>query len=536
MQRSGSSAGVYVNEIDLSQRAVAPSTSIGVIVGRALRGEVGGTTLITSEKKQVSQFGKPNAKLDYAIHSAIAFMRHADQLYFTRIAPESKYAGFTVKYGEVGGTGRWYNGSRSLTEGLEDPSVFDFAAEDLFLIVGSSQGKWAEEEIFVQIYPNTVVVDNTFWVDVYLKGIGNPVESFQVSLDMQMDGFGKQLNIEHHINKRSNYIKVYQNRENVKFVENDKTRFVNSFDAGGDPRFVGIRLIGGDDGRVPTKGEIMDGWDLYSDSEIISINMLINAGYTDADIQRHMAQLAYERMDCMAILDVPQIEQRTQDAINWRRNVLMVDSSYAAAYSPDVLVADKYNDVRLYLPPSGFVAAAYARTDKEWATWFAPAGWFRGDLEVIGVYQTYDQGDRDALYDNQINAIRNIEGSGVKIWGADTLQIMASALSNINVRRLMIFIEVALSKAAMYSVFDPNDPQLWSKLEDLCRNFLKPIKEAEGLYWFEVKCDGQNNLPETIANGDVILDVYLDPVLPAKRIHLSAVVNKTGSRVTGSVL
>lgn len=51
---------------------------------------------------------------------------------------------------------------------------------------------------------------------------------------------------------------------------------------------------------------------------------------------------------------------------------------------------------------------------------------------------------------------------------------------------------------------------------------------GRGLYWFEVICDERNNTPEIIANGDVMLDVYIDPVLPAKRIHLNAIVPKTG--------
>ena len=89
----------------------------------------------------------------------------------------------------------------------------------------------------------------------------------------------------------------------------------------------------------------------------------------------------------------------------------------------------------------------------------------RGNLRVLGVRHIYNQGDRDALVESQINPIRVIEGIGISIWGADTMQTMQSALSNVNVRRLMIYLETALSQTALYSVFDPNDEVLRSKLD-----------------------------------------------------------------------
>jgi phage tail sheath protein FI len=212
----------------------------------------------------------------------------------------------------------------------------------------------------------------------------------------------------------------------------------------------------------------------------------------------------------------------------------MLDSSYSALYTPDYLVLDENNDIRLYVPPSGHIAAAYARTDEEAELWFAPAGMNRGHLNVLGVRHVYNQGDRDMLVDSQINPTRVIQGAGIKIWGADTLQTMASSLSNVSVRRLMLFLEKSLSLAALYSVFDPNDPVLRAQMVELCQRFLQPIKDARGLYGFGVQCDDENNPPEITASGDLILDVYVDPVLPAKRINLTATIQKTGATVRAS--
>lgn len=240
-------------------------------------------------------------------------------------------------------------------------------------------------------------------------------------------------------------------------------------------------------------------------------------------------------MDCVAILDTPADMQGVQEAIAYRRDLLHLDSSYSALYSPDVLAADKYNDVRLYCPPSGFVAACYARTDRDYESWFAPAGMIRGDLSVAGVRDIYDQGKRDALYESQVNAIRVIDGAGIKIWGADTLQVQPSSLSNMSVRRLMIVLEKTIANQLLYAVFDPNDQALRSRIETACRSFLGGIKAARGLYQFEAICNDTNNTPASIAAGDLYVDIWCDPVLPAKRVMFNAIINRTGVRVTGNV-
>lgn len=509
------SAGVYVHEQDLSQFVVGASSSIAAIVGESNRGPVNATTLITSAKNFLALFGNPDARMGYLHYSALAFLENGSQLYVTRVAPGALYGGCTVYLNNN------LDQIEPWTAGAPDPLLVPFQPTDLFQVYASDPGAW-NGDVEVRIYPNTNVDDGTFYVDVYLGG-GQPVERFLVHLNYRLDGYGVQQNIQENINKRSSYIRVAQNYDQVDFVANPNRQFINTL--------VVQKLVGGANSPArATTGEIMTAWDLYSDPEVIGVNILINGGYTDPAIQRHMEQICSSRMDCMAILDVPAMEQKLQDAINYRRNTLMMDSTYAALYAPDYLILDQYNDIKLYVPSSGYVAGAYARTDTEFDLWWAPAGMTRGRLNILGVRQTYNQGDRDALYENQINATRVIIGSGIKIWGADTLQTMGSALSNVSVRRLMMFLEKSLSEAALYSVFDPNDSILRAQLVELSERFLIPIKNARGLYSFGVVCDESNNTPATIAAGDLILDVYIDPVLPAKRIHLTAIVTKTGAK------
>lgn len=526
MPSNGSSPGTYTNEYDFSQNVLQSFSTVGAHVGPAKRGPVGQRTLTTSEKDFVRLFGQPDARMGFSHYTSIAFLGEATQFYFTRVAPGSKYGGIVCSF-----DGK-YNSLAPWTEGLEDQSLYLFNNDyDLFVIHGTNQGAW-NGDISVSLIPETRdLTSNAFWVYVYQVGQATPVEQFRVVLDYRVDGMGVQLNIQENINQRSNFIQVLVNTDSTWLQLNESFRYINTLNVGADA-YPGIRLVGGDDGTTPTVSDLMNAWSLYEDVEDLEVDLLINGGQYDTDLQRYLDEIAQSRMDCMAILDVPTAQQAVSKAIQYRRGDLHIDSSYSALYTPDLFIRDDYNDLRLYVPPSGFVAAAYAATDRDFATWFAPAGMTRGKLNVKGVAQVYIQEDRDALYDNQINAIRNFTSEGVRIWGADTLQVMASALSNVNVRRLMLFIERALSKAVNYSVFDPNDELLWARLTNLCDTFLDPIVNGEGLYAKQVICDTSNNTSDTIANGDVILDVYVDPVLPAKRIKLTAIVNKTGAHVT----
>lgn len=518
---ANSSAGVYVNEIDVSQRIQAVSSSIAAIVGESLRGPVGERTLVTDTKQFLALFGRPNAKISFMHYCALAYLEHGNRLYVTRVAPGALYGGAVVSMANG------LNTSAPFAAGVADPALFSFPAGptgvDLFAVHAANPGAW-NAELRVAVYPNTRIADGSFYVDVYVAGNNRAVESHLVHLNYKLDGYGQQINVEEYINKRSSLIRVIQNRTNAEFVANPNRVFINTLNS--------VNVVGGADATKATASDIINGWELYRDVEQVDVNLLINGGYSTVAIQRNMDDICQQRMDCMAILDVPSTEQAVQNAVNYRRNTLMLDSSYSALYSPDYLILDEYNDINIYVPPSGHVAGAYARTDSEAELWFAPAGMNRGRLNIRGVLHNYNQGDRDILFDHQVNATRVIPGSGIKIWGADTLQVMASALSNVSVRRLMMFLEKSLSIAALYSVFDPHDPILRASLKDLCERFMKPIKNARGMYDFGVQCDEDNNPPEVVAAGDLNLDVYVDPVLPVKRIFLTAVVNKTGARVT----
>lgn len=567
---ASTSAGVYVKEIDLSQRIAAVSSSIGALVGASDRGPLNQRTLCTSTRQFLALFGKPNPRTSMMHYAALQFLDNGGRLYVTRVinekapttGPEDRAltGGLYVTVDDLAAYSPIirltnFDDGTSNPLGIYDPFNtlgFDPQApginQVMFFVCAENPGLW-NNNLYIRIRPSfargvafapgTGMVDfnadyddpYAFYLDVFENFTSvrqKPDESFLVSRDYRTDGHGSQLFIEEVINNQSNLIRVRNNSlaPLVKVVAE-----------------AGQFIAGATDGMSTKKVDaatLVRGWDLYRDPEQVDVNILIQGGaptYSPradligdiVSIQLHMDQIAQDRMDCIAVLDVPSDQQSVAKSIAYRRNELNLNSSYSAIYSSDLYIYDKYNDRYIYVPPSGFAAAAYARTDRIAELWFAPAGMERGVLNVEGVRTIYNQDDRDALTDNQVNAIRYIPGEGYYIWGADTLQAMASALSNVNVRRLLCFVEKSIAIAALYSVYAPNDAILWSQLEDMVERFLRPIQGGRGLYWYNVQCDDKNNTGDTIAAGDVHLDVYLDPVIPGKRIHLNAILVKTGS-------
>lgn len=538
MSTAHSSAGVYVNELDLSQRVAAASTSIGAIVGASNKGPVMERTLITSVRQFLETFGTPDPRTSYMHYCALAFLEESSRLYVTRVLSlnnDALTAGAFLTVDDLEAKtpllslNNFDDGTNKPLGKFDPWNTVEFDPEQagientLAMFCAVNPGEW-NNSLHIRVRPsNKRGVDlpddpYVFWVEVYVDYVSPrqaPVESFMVSRDYRIDGFGNQMNIEEVINNKSKYIRVRSNPfapTKVKFLT-----MASEF------------LDGATNGSRPTDASINQGWELYRDPEQLDVNILINGGYSTPAVQLKMDDICQDRMDCIAVLDMPSSEQEVSLAINYRRNTLNLDSSRSAIYSADVKILDTYNDREIWVPPSGHASAAYARTDENAETWFAPAGMNRGRLDILGVRQIYNQGDRDALTDAQINSIRVIPGSGYRIWGADTLQSMASALSNVNVRRLLNFIEKSVSIASLYSVFNPNDSTLRAQLTEMTNRFLTPIKTGRGLYSFTVICDSSNNPPEIEGSGDTILDVYLDPVIPAKRIHLNAIVTKTGA-------
>lgn len=365
--------------------------------------------------------------------------------------------------------------------------------------------------------PSTAATTDEFTINVYDTDVNNvlPVETFECTLATKIDGYGMQMELEQRINAQSNYIRVINSAKNLATIPALATVATAAF-------------TGGTSGTAVTDSTINKGWDMFADVESITVKILINGGYTSPTVQLKMDQIAHTRMDCIAVLDMPSSSQSVQNCLNYRMNTLNLNSNRSAIYTPDLYINDQDNDLKLFVPPSGHIAGKYAYNDYVAEAWFAPAGLNRGLLSILGLKWTYNQGDRDTLSPAQINHIRKFPGQGYAVWEQTTMQAKQTALSYINVRRLLDVIGISVQKALMYSLFEPNDDILRMQIVNMIGQFLENIKNRRGLYRYLVVCDDSNNSDYTTASGQLNVDVYLDPVIPASKIRLNLVITRTG--------
>jgi uncharacterized protein len=223
----------------------------------------------------------------------------------------------------------------------------------------------------------------------------------------------------------------------------------------------------------------------------------------------------------MAVLDAPP-GMSPQQIKEWRSEVAMYDSAYAAMYYPWVKVENPIGvngDREVLIPPSGHIAGVWARTDDARGVWKAPANdTMRG---VLDIERTVTQNEQSLLNPIGINCIRPFGTRGIRIWGARTLA-SDTDWNYINVRRLFNMVEATILTGTQWAVFEPNDMALWEGVKRTINGFLRGLWSAGALSGvtadeaFYVKCDAETNPPESIDAGLLVVEVGIAPVKPAE--------------------
>lgn len=345
-----------------------------------------------------------------------------------------------------------------------------------------------------------------------------PRETWDVTFHDNVDGFGQQTELAAKINDVSSGSKYIRVTNPARSYATVPLMFTTAR----------MSLAGGNSGSAATDSDLVNGWNIFADKEQVNVTLLINGGYSSPAVQLKMDAIATTRQDAIAILDLPSSYQTPAAALDYRNNKLNLNSNYSAIYGPDLYILDSYNGIQLYVPPSGHIAAVYARNDRVADAWFAPAGLNRGQLKVLGLRQVYNSGDRELLAGAQINYVRKFPGQGYVVMEAWTLQAKMSALSFVPVRRLLIVVENAVAKALLYSLWEPNDPILRLQIVGMIADYLETIRKRRGINKYLVVCDDSNNSPNTTGRGVLNVDVYVEPTLPVQQISLRMIVTRQG--------
>ena len=302
-------------------------------------------------------------------------------------------------------------------------------------------------------------------------------------------------------------------------------------------------LTNGTDDMSLDAGEVQLGIDRFKDPETVDLNLFI-CGKADATEAKYACDMAANRKDCVAfvspeaadVVNVTTEIQQTNNVMDFfstfnTNSYAVFDSGYKYTY-------DKYNDTYRWVPLNGDMAGLCARTDSVADAWFSPAGFSRGQIRGV-VKRAYNpqKANRDTLYKSRINPVCTFPGQGTVLYGDKTAQSKPSAFDRINVRRLFITLEKAISTAAKFQLFEFNDEFTRADFRNQVEPFLRDVQGRRGITDFLVVCDETNNTGSVIDRNEFISDIYIKPARSINFISLNFVATKTGvsfSEVVGA--
>lgn len=386
-----------------------------------------------------------------------------------------------------------------------------------------------------------IVPDGTFSFEVYDKTVSivKPIETWRATLQLGADGNGFEQGLDAILNRTPG-----TGSFNVRVIVTDAGREWQLDKMTTVYRGVPVIdktinfMAGGDDGAKVLSSHVNTGWDSFKNREIVPVRLLVNAGYIDVAVQQYMTAMAEYRHDCIAVLDAPSDRQDTNSLFDFRMTELNIDSSFAAMYSPDVLISDPYTGRRRFVPPSGRVTQQIAYSDKVGTFQKAPAGYKRGVMkDVLGLRFYYDIGDRELLDPIGINCIVYKNKVGATILGQNTLQVVQSILSGIHARRILNAIEAAYSDALDFeSLFETNTAEARSNARSVGVTVCEPFRKSGALEDYDIICDITNNGPEERVRDVMNVHALLTIAHVNKQVLLHAVLTKSGASFSETIV
>lgn len=347
-------------------------------------------------------------------------------------------------------------------------------------------------------------------------------------------------------------IKIFENGVEVEVWEGDtinaSTEFIQSI-VNANSEFIRVAYLGtigenvpddlsvdladGDSGSFVSDQDVVNGINLYSNRELIDINMFAAPGYMSTNVLVALNNLT-AREDVEVIVDSP-IGMTAAQVTNWHNGVLgsgntfKLDNKYLGLYWPWCRMSDSQNGLIRLVPPSVAVLELMAFNDTNSTTgqWTANAGTINGRLtRVTDIERSASLADRNLLMQksptvNGINPIINILGRGIVVFGNRTTQRELTSLINMHVARMVIKVRRDVRRFAIDLVFQPNDQITRDLFVSNVSKYLSAIVAGRGLVNYSVKMDDSLNNAQTASEGKLFGAIILQPRLVADQIILN---------------
>jgi len=294
-------------------------------------------------------------------------------------------------------------------------------------------------------------------------------------------------------------------------------------------------LSAGADGSNVNAGQLKTAYEKFSDAETVDVGLIIAGPSINSTHVDNLITIAENRKDCVVFAspersDVVGITNSNTQTTNVKgffdgirsSSYVVFDSGYKYCY-------DRYNDVFRFVPLNGDIAGLAARTDLVADSWYSPAGLNRGIVRgAVKLAYNPTKAQRDILYPARVNPVATFPGQGTVLFGDKTGLSSPSAFDRINVRRLFITLEKAISTASKFQLFEFNDEFTRANFRNIVEPFLREVQGRRGITDFLVVCDETNNTGEVIDRNEFKAEIFIKPARSINFITLQFVATRTG--------
>ena len=322
----------------------------------------------------------------------------------------------------------------------------------------------------------------------------------------------------------------------------------NTYTLSGGVNYQGGTSLTASGALTASLGDISTGYELFENTENFEVDFLLmgSGAGTKETVQakaNKIIAVAELRKDAIAFISPSRNTFISDGAVGTVtvNNDSAITNAVVDFYSPITSTTygvfdsgykymyDRFSDTFRYVPLNGDIAGTCARNDLTQFPWFSPAGNSRGAiLNAVKLAYNPSKLQRDTLYSNRVNPVIFQPGDGIILFGDKTGFGKSSAFDRINVRRLFIFLEDAISAAARDQLFEFNDEITRTNFVNIVEPFLRDVQAKRGIFDYVVICDETNNTASVIDNNEFVADIFIKPARSINFIGLTFVATRTG--------
>lgn len=267
--------------------------------------------------------------------------------------------------------------------------------------------------------------------------------------------------------------------------------------------------------------------DSIESPEFVDFKLLFTPDVTN----RQAIQYAFEMIEARAdAFYVPDMISSTADSSSLVTETDLYDTSYGSVYYPGIKKRDPNTGQYKWFKTSIIMSEVFAYNDSVAFPWYAAAGLNRGVIKsAYRAYKKLSKSDRDSLYANRINPIATFASQGqnqIVVWGNRTLQKGRSALSDVNIRRMIIEARKFVTTIAYRLLFDPIDQEIFDQFKRVTEPYFENVRALRGLTEFRVKMDETTTTPDDIDNNRINGQIIIKPTKSAEEINIGFIITR----------